>query len=86
MIDSLKDSLKEIQKSLEKSLIRSLVASTSKATSDTRKQVIREMETTSIEGLKSSSTGYLESFKATANGQWVKQAQQAFKDTTQEFD
>lgn len=86
MIDSLKNKLKDIRKNLEKSLICSITASQCKATSDIRKQVIEQMEKTSIQGLKSNSKGYLESFTATAKGQWVEQAQTAFKNTSTRLD
>ncbi|WP_430603739.1 hypothetical protein [Enterococcus sp. DIV0724b] len=44
------------------------------------------MEKEKMIGLKSTSSSYLSSFKTSAKGQWVKQAEQIFKQTTEQFD
>lgn len=86
MLDALKENLADIRKELEKKLIQTFVASQSRATSENRKQMINQMEKEKMNGLKSTSSSYLSSFKTSAKGQWVKQAEQTFKQTTEQFD
>ncbi|MCO6017045.1 hypothetical protein CKN86_06170 [Carnobacterium divergens] len=86
MIDAVKESLADIRKELEKKLIQTFVASQSHATSENRKQMMNQMEKEKKSGLKSTSSNYLSSFKTSAKGQWVKQAEQTFKQTTEQFD
>lgn len=86
MSDTVKENLADIQKELEKKLIQAFVAGQSNATSENRKQMIKQMEKGKMEALKSMSSSYLSSFKTSAKGQWVKQAEETFKQTTEQFD
>lgn len=85
MLEALQESLADIRKELEKMLIQTFVASQSYATSENRKQMVEQTTKGKIESLSSTSSNYLSSFKASAKGQWVKQAEQAFKQTTEQF-
>ncbi|WP_167630568.1 hypothetical protein [Listeria valentina] len=81
MIDSLTKGLDDIQKKAEKSLIHFFTASHSKATSETRKQLVKEMEKESVQKVKSSSGTYLDSFSSSVQGKWSKAAEAAFENT-----
>lgn len=86
MLDALKESLADIRKELEKKLIQTVVASQSYTTSENRKKVVKLTEKEKLSGLKTSTGSYLSSFKTSAKGQWVNQAEQIFKQTTEQFD
>lgn len=81
MIDSLAEGLNDIQKKAEKSLIHFFTASHCKSTSETRKQVMKEMEKESVQKVKSASKTYLDSFSSSVQGKWSKAAETAFKNT-----
>ncbi len=81
MIDSLTVGLEDIKKKAEKSLIHFFTASHSKATSETRKQVMKEMEKEAVQKVESSSEAYLDSFSSSVQGKWSKAADTAFKNT-----
>lgn len=85
MLDGLKEDLLNIRKNLERNLIRTVLAGQSHATTENRKQLMKQMEKTTIDGLKNTSSSYLTDFTTSAKGKWVKQAKQTFEQTTEQF-
>ncbi len=85
MDDELKEKLKDLRKQMEKALIRSTIATQSKVTSQVKKQQVTQLEKAKLASLKNSASSYSISFKASAKGKWVTQAQQAFTQTSEQL-
>ncbi|EUJ18632.1 hypothetical protein ACRW9N_02060 [Listeria aquatica] len=81
MIDTVTKGLEDVKKKAEKSLIHFFTASHSKATSETQKQVVKEMEKEAVQKVHSSSEKYLDSFSSSVQGKWSKAANGTFKNT-----
>lgn len=73
--------MKIYRKRQKKTLIHLFTAAHSKATSETRKQVVHEMEKESTQKVKTASEQFLDAFSNSAKGKWSKAAHETFKET-----
>lgn len=84
-LDKLQEALHELKKETEKTVIRTWVASQVHASSENRKKMMKVTKENTIQELKSYSSSYVASFSTSAKGQWVTQAKNAVKETTNSF-
>ncbi len=80
-MNSVANGLEEVKKKAEETLIRFFTASHNKSTSETRKQVVKEMEKSAVQNITRASEKYLDSFSNSVQGKWSKAANVAFKQT-----
>lgn len=85
MLDGVGKAFKEIQKKLQKTIIRTVTASQHVTISENAKLITKQIETAAFDEIQADSSAYIEKFNAAAKGQWVKTAQQSFKETSKGF-
>ncbi len=85
MLDGIDKAFKEIQKKLQKTIIRTATASQHITISENAKLITKQMEKVAFDEIEAASSSYIGKFNTAAKGQWVKTAQQSFKETSKGF-